>query len=131
MIIKKALVYISIACFIFTAGLGLGGYITYSKMNKLLELERNNYLQLSTGENNKQAADLQNVQAATQSYILKEFNGKAAVYKKEDDASLKLEYYVNQIDPKTLREEDRKRLSEGIAAASKQEIAALIEDFGS
>ncbi len=56
-------------------------------------------------------------------YLLKEYNGKLAVYK-NNDFQYELDIYVF-----TLPEEDKKLLSKGISASSEQELNDIISSY--
>ncbi len=63
-------------------------------------------------------------------YEVKEYNGEIGVFYKNMGTENRMKQLV-PIDVRRLRSEDRKKLSEGIAVDSEEELAQLLEDFGS
>ncbi len=64
-------------------------------------------------------------------YLVKIDNGKVGVFKYDNSGNAALQYYSEQINVNSLREQDKERLTEGITVQSNDELAALIEDFSS
>lgn len=60
-------------------------------------------------------------------YILREYNGKTAVFEKGRE----LPVFIEDIFIDNLPEKDRKALREGIILSSPEELQSLIEDFSS
>ena len=61
-------------------------------------------------------------------YIMKLYNGSLAVFdaKKPDTPQ-----YITGIDERTLRDADRKAFEKGVLVYSDEELASLLEDYGS
>ncbi|MBQ8145261.1 MAG: hypothetical protein IJ039_00615 [Clostridia bacterium] len=67
--------------------------------------------------------EINNTKEEKKTYLLKEYNGKLAVYI-NNDFQYEIDVYVF-----TLPEEDRKLLSKGIEAASEQELNEIISSY--
>lgn len=67
--------------------------------------------------------EINNTKEEKKIYLLKEYNGKLAVYI-NNDFQYEIDVYVF-----TLPEEDRKLLSKGIEAASEQELNEIISSY--
>lgn len=61
-------------------------------------------------------------------FLLMEYNGKICVYTGEERTS---PIMITDIDAESLRSADRELFKNGIGAADREELLALLEDFGS
>lgn len=73
------------------------------------------------------AAELLAPQIAPAGYILKEFEGRLAVFEEGND----IPYKEFDVQVKNFSDLDRKILKEGIYAGGEEEIRSLIEDYTS
>lgn len=65
---------------------------------------------------------------ATTGFILRDYSGKIAVFAASDSNNPK---YITDFDTAALPKPDRLLLMQGIHAETQEEIAMLLEDFGS
>ncbi|MDP4108980.1 MAG: hypothetical protein Q8878_03015 [Bacillota bacterium] len=61
-------------------------------------------------------------------YIMKMYNGNVAVY---DASAQDSPLYVTGIDGRTLRDADREAFEKGVVVGSDEELASMLEDYGS
>lgn len=61
-------------------------------------------------------------------FLLMEYNGKICVYTAEERTS---PIMITDIDAASLRSADREMFKNGVGAADREELLALLEDFGS
>ena len=61
-------------------------------------------------------------------YIMKLYNGALAVFDADD---LNEPQYITGIDERTLRDKDREAFAKGVPVYSDEELASLLEDYGS
>ncbi|MCX7614673.1 MAG: hypothetical protein N2Z65_02820 [Clostridiales bacterium] len=61
-------------------------------------------------------------------YIMKLYNGALAVFDAENPSKPQ---YITDIDERTLRDTDREAFKKGIPVYSDEELASLLEDYGS
>lgn len=92
---------------------------TYLLLSNKIDRE----LTLETNNDTPTFNEVKTEEAETVEYLLKEYNGKLAVYK-NNDFQYELDIYVF-----TLPDEDKKLLSQGISVSSEQELNDIISSY--